>query len=146
MDQSLVNINKLISLFLAETLRSRRISLTRAAEISSRVAEDLPKISSEDQALAMLTEIEKDFQEIDTLKKALHFGYKQSDAKAYEEEIKAYAAKAFEKDIALSNAFLQDANQPHMSISQLCIKYPDFCSFLITTSAKAKNLAIARGI
>lgn len=141
-----LNFNQVVALFLAEALRSRRISLSRAAEVSARVTDCLPYISSEDQALAMLTEIEKDFQEVTALKQALHFGYKESDVKVYEDEIKSYAAKILQQGLTEPNAFLQDAAIPNMSISQLCLKYPDFCSFLLSTSVKAKNIAIARGV
>jgi hypothetical protein len=139
MEQTL-NLNKLIALFLAETIRSRRTSLSRAAEISSQVVSRLPSISSEDQALAMLTEIEKDFEEVTDLKQALHFGYEPSEMKVYEGEIKNYASKIFEHDIQASNAFLQDAALPGMTIQQLCLKYPDFCRFLLSSPDKAKNL------
>jgi hypothetical protein len=120
----------LVALFLAEAIRSRRTSLPRAAEISQRVVANMAKMNSEDQALAMLTDIEKDFEEVSTLKQALHFGYEPSDVKVYQSEIKEYAAKVFIKDMNLSTLFLQDSAMPGMTIQQLCLKYPDFCNFL----------------
>lgn len=140
METAVLNLNQLVALFLAETIRSRRTSLSRAAEISGRVIARLPFVKSEGQALVMLTEIEKDFEEVTALKQALHFGYKPYDVKIYEEEIKAYAAKIFEKDINKSNIFLQDAAQPGIAIQQLCLKYPDFCEYLHSYSEKAESL------
>ena len=67
----------------------------------------MSSVKSEAQALAMLTDIEKDFEEVTALKQALHFGYQPSDVKIYEEEIKTYAAKIFERDIKASNTFIQ---------------------------------------
>lgn len=89
----------------------------------------------------MLTEIEKDFQEVSVLKQALHFGYGASDIKVYEREIKDYAGKLFIRDIPSSNQFLQDAALPQMTIQQLCLKYPDFCIYLQHNSDKAQMLA-----
>jgi hypothetical protein len=143
MEQTL-NLNKLVALFLAEAIRSRRTSLSRAAEISHRVVERLPKMNSEDQALLMLTDIEKDFEEVSALKQALHFGYQTSDVKVYEIEIKNYASKIFEEDINASNAFLQDAARQGMTIQQLCLKYPAFCDYLFACSDKASALAEIR--
>jgi hypothetical protein len=133
------NFNNLVALFLAEAIRSRRTSLSRAAEISHRVVSKMDKLNSEDQALELLTNIEKDFEEISTLKQALHFGYQPSDVKVYEAEVKDYASKIFEQDLNFSNTFLQDAAKPGATIQELCLKYPKFCEFL-TASPEAANL------
>ncbi len=121
-------------------MRTRRTSLPRAAEISQRVISRLGELNSESRALALLTEIEKDFEEVSALKQALHFGHEVSDIKVYEAEIKEYAAKIFAQDMAASNAFLQDAARPGATIQELCIKYPRFCQFLLATSEKASLL------
>ena len=141
------NLNQLIALFLAEAIRTRRTSLSRAAEISQRVVSRLPFLRSETGALSMLTEIEQDFREVSVLKQALHFGYQSSDIKVYETEIKDYASKIFSQDIQASNEFLQDAARVGTNIQQLCLKYPDFCSFLQGHADKApmlEELAINR--
>lgn len=143
MEQTL-NLNQLIALFLAEAIRTRRTSLGRAAEISQRVVSRLPSLQSEEGALSMLTEIEKDFEEVSVLKQALHFGYQISDIKVYEAEIKDYASKILAKDINSSNTFLQDAARPGMSIQQLCLKYPEFCDYLQANPETAKILADLR--
>jgi hypothetical protein len=131
------NFSNLVALFLAEAIRSRRTSLPRAAEISHRVVSSLGKLKSESQTLELLTNIEKDFEEVASLKQALHFGYHNSDVKVYETEIRDYASRIFAADINLSNAFLQDAARPGMTIQQLCLKYPDFCKFLTSCPAVA---------
>ena len=140
MEQAL-DLNKLVALFLAEAIRSRRTSLPRAAEISHRVVQRLPKMNNENDALLMLTDIEKDFEEVTALKQAMRFGYQPSEIKVYESEIKEYASKVFEKDIQASTAFLQDAAEPGMTIQQLCLKYPQFCNFLYSKPDKARALA-----
>ncbi len=126
---------------MAEAIRSHRTSLSRAAEISGRVISKLKSISSEGQALSILKEVEKDFEEVSALKQALHFGTKASDIKVYEAEIKEYASKVFAKDLHGCNAFLQDAARYGINIQELCLKYPDFCQFLIEHSDKAPLLS-----
>jgi len=128
------DLNNLIALFLAEAIRTRRTSLARAAEISSHALFKLRNLNSEEKALRALTELEKDFEEVAVIKQALHFGNNASDIKVYEAEIKDYASKMIAKDLDGSNAFLQDAAGRGMTIQKLCIKYPAFCDFLISSS------------
>lgn len=144
MQAQALNFQQLVALFLAETIRSRRTSLARAAEISQQVLEHLPFAKSENQILSILTDIEKDFQEVSALKQALHFGYRSSDIKVYEMEIKDYASRIFSSDIQKSANFLADAAKSDMTIQKLCLQYPDFCQFLAKHSDKStlvENLA-----
>jgi hypothetical protein len=137
MQAGALNLNQLVALFLAEAIRSHRTSLSRAAEISGRVISKLQSITSESQALSVLKDVEQDFEEVSVLKQALHFGTKATDIKVYEPEIKDYASRNFSKDLHGCNAFLQDAAKQGTSIQELCLKYPDFCQFLIEHSDKA---------
>jgi len=131
-------LNQLIALFLAEIIRSRRTSLKRAAEISRFVIKTIPAIHSESEALNMLTLIEKDFEEVITLKQVLHFGYKKSNIKIYEQEVKEFAAEVLIKNMVESSAFLQDAAREDMTIQELCLEYPKFCEFFYQHSEKAQ--------
>ena len=131
------DLNNLVALFLAEAVRSRRTSISRAAEISQRVVFNLSNLKTESSALAVLTGIEKDFREVTSLRQALHFGYHPSDVKVYETEIKEYASKLFSKDMKASAEFLQQAARPGAKIQELCIKYPEFCSYIFSCSEKA---------
>jgi len=135
---------ELIALFLAEVIRSRRTSLRRAAEISRHVVLEIKGINGEEDALRMLTNIEKDFEEVATLKQALHFGYGKSSIKVFEGEIKEYASRVFVTDMVMSSEFLQDAAKSGMTIQELCLKYPEFCNFVYTASDKAGLIASAR--
>ena len=139
--EQVLNINQLVALFLAEAIRSKRTSLSRAAEISHRVVARINLLKSESQALSLLTEVEKDFTEVSVLKQALHFGNHASDVKIYENEIKDYASKVVAKDIQLSNAFLEDAAKQGANIQELCLKYPEFCSYLQSCSEKSQLLS-----
>lgn len=134
------NFNNLVTAFLAEALRSRRTSLPRAAEISQRVVANIKNCKNESDTLSMLTDIEKDFEEVKSLKQAVHFGYKEGDLKVFENEIKEYASSILSEDISLSAGFLKDAAMPDMTIQGLCIKHPKFFDFLLKTSDKAKLL------
>ena len=131
------NLDQLAAAFLAEVLRSRTTSLRRAAEISHRVITTISSASDEAETLSKLVELEKDFEEVTALKQALHFGHKESDTKVYEKEIKEYASKTFSRDMVLSSIFLQEAAKSDMTIQKLCVKYPDFCNFMLSFTDKA---------
>ncbi len=134
------SLQKLVGLFLAEIIRSRRTSIRRAAEISRQVLRAVSGIHSEEQVLSMLSNTERDFEEILILKQALHFGNRVSSVDYYETEIKQYAAALFEQDMTESAAFLQDAAQDTASVQELCIKYPGFCQFLLSTSKQKESV------
>jgi hypothetical protein len=117
--------SKLAAVFLSEIIRSRRTSLSRAAEISEAVNGAIQNMKSEEEVLAYLTNIEKDFEEVRGLKEVLHFGLNQPDTKVYEQEIKDYAAELFKRDMVASSVFLQDAAKPGMTMQELCLRYPE---------------------
>lgn len=133
-----VELKNLVSLFLSELLRSRRASLSRAAEVASHVVQTLSTLKSEDDALALLGALEHEFTEVIALKQALHFGYREEDVHVYEQEIREYAATIFGTDMVLSSSFLKDAAEPTATIQTLCLKYPDFCQYLIQSSEKGR--------
>lgn len=134
------NFVQLVALFLAEILRSRRTSLKRVAEISQLVVENLPKLTSEALALSWLSGLEKDFEEVASLKQVLHFNYHASEINVYEKEIKDFASLLFENDMTRSVDFLKDAAETKATIQMMCIKYPDFCDYLFKKTDKGQLL------
>ena len=133
------NFVKLVAYFLAEIVRSRRASISRAAEISEEVVKNLSQFSSEAAALNWVQEISREFEELGDLKQALKFNYHPSDIGVYQDEVKDFASRLLERDMRRSSEFLNDASAKQNTIQQLCIKYPDFCNFLLN-SDKAKLL------
>ncbi len=145
MSETLEGFNQIVALFLSEVLRSRKTSIKRAAEISSRLTEGLLKVQTEPEVLGLLTAMEKDFEELSTLKEALHFGIKESDLRIYEHEIKEYAAELSKADLVRSAKFLQDAARKNNTIQQLCLQYPDFCRLLMSSDKRplVESFAVA---
>lgn len=130
--------SRLVALFLGEVLRSRHTTLPRAAEISRRVVSQIEGLSSEPEVLSLVTELEREFGEVLVLKQALHFGYQDSDVKVYEREIKEYAAELFKRDAVTSSLFLELAAGHGTTIQELCVKYPDFCQYLLNVPEKGE--------
>jgi hypothetical protein len=126
----------LVALFLSEIIRSRRVSLRRGAEIAQSVVDRLSFIHSEEEALMMITDIEKEFEEVVILKQALQFGFEKNDTKVFENEIKDFASKIFLSDMAESAEFLHYASKEKITIQELCLRYPAFCVFLNSCANK----------
>jgi hypothetical protein len=136
MSDQQIRFSNLVALFLSEVIRSRRTTVMRAAEISRRVVDRLQNLTTEEQALKLVTDLEREFEEVSSLKMALHFNYQASDVKVYEKEIKEFAAQFFALDMAFSVSFLNDASEAK-SVQELCLRYPNFCSFLLSDPQKA---------
>ncbi len=132
---------QLVAAFLAEVLRSRHTTVTRAAEISRRVVAELEGLQGEPAALAFVSELERQFEEVTSLKQALHFGYGPADVRVYERELKDFAADLASRDPAGAARFLEDAASRGATVQDICLRYPDFCTFLLTSSDKADVLA-----
>ncbi len=128
-------------MFLSEIIRSRRTSIRRAAEISSRVLYAIQTLKNEDEVLGFLADIEKEFEEFTVLKMALHFGYDPSDIVVYEQQVREFAAELFKQDMVMSSEFLQTAARPGATVQELCVKYPAFCSYLLSDSEVARQFS-----
>jgi hypothetical protein len=135
-EENTYSFSQLVALFLSEILRSRKTSLKRIAEIASLVVEKMKNQNSETEVLKIITDIQKDFEEVSILKQTLHFGYGKLEAAAFEREIKEYASLVFSYNLAESAEFLQEASKGNANIQELCLKYPKFCSYLVKNSEK----------
>ena len=102
------------------------------------VLQNMGKIQTEEQLLQLLNQLEHDFEEVTALKDVLHFGHDNGEIKIYDHEIREFAANNFPHDAVSAAAFLQEAAQSGMVIQTLCLKYPDFCHFLIYNSDKSE--------
>lgn len=136
---------QLIALFLAEVIRSRHTTIHRAAEVARAVVHGFEQIHTEEDALRYVTDIEREFEEVGRLRQALHFGNKPFEVSVYEQEIREYAARLFEQDMVTSSEFLQVAAKKHMTIQELCVKYPDFCEYLYRNKEKRELVQYAAG-
>ncbi len=128
---------KIVGLFLAEIIRSRNTTVTRAAEISSQVMRAMEKLRDDEVAmLHLLGELEKDFQQVVALKQTLRFGHEDNQIREFDKEIREYASELFKISMVISAGFLRDAAES-TSIEKLCKQHPDFTDFLLTKTDKA---------
>ena len=119
-----------VSLFLAEELRVRKISLPRAAEIAQKVVENINLIDSEARFLGFIKEISSDFEELFQLQERIDMHMKYNARREFEEQVREFAILTLSNDAALASQVLQEAVNENSEINQLCAKFPQFASFI----------------
>jgi hypothetical protein len=115
-----------VALFLAELLRTRRISLDRAAEISQRVVENLNLIDTENHFLEFVKHLAKDFQELFPLEDRINLRIRTKSRSELEKQVEAYATHIMSKDLDQSLAILQEAAKEDLKLIEFYAKFPDF--------------------
>jgi hypothetical protein len=121
---------KAVSLFLAELLRTRKISLERAAEIAQKVLHNINLIDSEAQFLKFIKELTSDFQELFQLHERVFLHIKFDERKHMEQKVREFVVRAVVTDLKLASMVLQEAIQEDPSLDKICLKFPEFKAFI----------------
>jgi len=119
-----------VSFFLAELLRTRKISLNRAAEIAQKVTENINLIDSEERFLSFIKEISSDFEELFQLQERISFTIKYDARRDFEQKVREFAISTLATDATLACQVLQEAVNENCEINQLCVKFPQFSEFI----------------
>src|SRR6185436_7071636 len=102
---------KAISLFLAELLRTRKITLHRAADIAQKVVENINLIDTEEHFLKLVKELSSDFDELQHLVERYHMHLKVTDRKDLEHKARMFAIQIMSSDMNLALQVLQEATK-----------------------------------
>lgn len=117
---------KAVCLFLGEMLRTRKIGLTRSAEIAQRVVENINLIDSEQHFLTIIKELSKDFEELHRLEKIVIKDIQINQRHAMEEKVREYVVGIMASDTKQALAILVEATADGAELESLLIKFPDF--------------------
>ncbi|MBX4187527.1 MAG: hypothetical protein KW793_00105 [Candidatus Doudnabacteria bacterium] len=120
---------RMVCLFLAEGLRTRKISLKKAADIADKVLVHLNLLDSEMIFLKFVKELAHDFEELNILEKQIVYDQARSNRKKFEQEVKEFAIEKLNTDPSLAMAILADASQDGASAESITAKYPEFKSY-----------------
>lgn len=119
--------------FLAELLRTHRLSLLRAAEIAQKVVENINLIDSEENFLKLVKELSSDFEELNKLSDRIQMNIHTSQRKILEDAVRGFVITILPSDTNLALAILQEAIKDHIMIEDLCVKFPQFQVFIKKT-------------
>ncbi len=125
---------KQVCLFLAELLRTRRITLMRAAEIAEQVTQNITLIDSEAQFLALIKDLTSQFQELLHLGERVHLHMDMTKRLLMESQVREFVITFLTRDTGLALNVLQEAVKDSIQTNDLCVKFPQFQQFIQTKS------------
>src|SRR5437763_250037 len=96
-----------VSLFLAELIRSREITLERAAEIAQKVVENINLIDSEEHFLRFSKELSADFEELFHLHERIRFDIKVNERRHLEQKVRDFVVDMLVQNPKLAYEILQ---------------------------------------
>jgi signal transduction histidine kinase len=121
---------QMVCLFLAEALRTRRISLQRAAEIAEKFLQNLSLLDTENDFLSLIKELAKDFDELDVLESRVAKSKETTEKRRLESLVKEFVIGILATDVKMAMSILQDASTDNAKLSDLGAKYPAFKNYL----------------
>lgn len=121
---------KSASYFLAELLRTRKISLKRAAEIGQKLIDHINLIDTEQDFLKLVKELSADFEELNTLEDQVQMSIVISERKSLEHKVLDFVAFILPQDAQSAQAILQEAVKEDVRLEDLCGKFPQFSQFI----------------
>lgn len=116
--------------FLAELLRTRKISLKRAAEIGQKLIDHINLIDTEQDFLKLVKELSADFEELNTLEDRVQMSIVISERKSLEHKVLDFVAFILPQDAQSAQAILQEAVKEDARLEDLCGKFPQFSQFI----------------
>jgi len=142
-DQKLKDKNdfaKVVCLFLAEGLRTRKIGLLRASEIAQKVVDNINLLDTETDFLRLIKELSKDFEELVKLEDRVSLYIKSDERTKMETTVKEYVAKVLASNSQMAMDLIKDALKPGTDFKSLAAKYPEFKSYLEKKNASQRNI------
>lgn len=121
---------KAVCHFLSEMIRTRKISLTRAAEIAEKVVQNINLVNTEADFLKLVKELKWDFEELQNLEDRLNLSLKQNELKRMEDKVRDFVIQTMPHDPKLANDILQAAINEGATSDLLCAKFEPFKIFL----------------
>ncbi|MEJ0021188.1 MAG: hypothetical protein WDN47_01260 [Candidatus Doudnabacteria bacterium] len=121
---------KSVCYFLAEELRIRKISLSRAAEIAQKVVDNINLIDTEQDFLRLIKDLSSDFDELFQLEERIQFGIQISQRKQLEEKVREFVADILPQDTKMALEILQEAIREEIKAEDLRKDFPKFNQFL----------------
>ncbi|MBI4049460.1 MAG: hypothetical protein HY395_01425 [Candidatus Doudnabacteria bacterium] len=121
---------KLVCLFLAEQLRTRKISLHRAADIAQKVLNNINLLNDEHDFLRLIKELSKDFEELFRLEDRVFFWVEANERKNMEASVKTFAIEVIPQDPKLALEVMLEAIKEEVKLEDLKQKFPMFSDYL----------------
>lgn len=121
---------KAVCYFLAELLRTHRVSLSRAAEIAQKVLANINLVDTEQQFLKLVKELSQDFEELLSLGRRVDMHMQIGEREQFESHVREFVIINLSVDTSSAMAVLKEAVAEGVGVEVLCGKYPTFKQFM----------------
>lgn len=119
-----------VTAFLAESLRTRKVSLERSVEISDKVVQNINLLDTEQDFLKLIKELSKDFEELHKLEERVVLLIKSDQRKKMETKVQEYATEAIMYNVQEATQLMEAAMQENATLDQLSLDFPQFKKYL----------------
>ncbi|OGE79758.1 MAG: hypothetical protein A2660_02080 [Candidatus Doudnabacteria bacterium RIFCSPHIGHO2_01_FULL_45_18] len=121
---------KAVSLFLAEMLRTRSITLRRAADIAEQVINNINLIEGEADFLRLIKDLSRDFEELHQLSGRIQMNGRSRQRQDLEQQVREFVITTMSADLKLASDVLQAAVGQDLVLDNLCLQFPQFKQFV----------------
>ena len=121
---------KAVCMFLAEMLRTRKVSLARSAEIAQKVVDNINFIDTEEDFLRLIKERPSDYEELFKLQKIVLLDVERAERRDMEEVVREYVINIMGADARQALDVLVEAVKQEAQLPQLCTKFPKLKEFM----------------
>ena len=118
-----------VCFFLAELLRTRKITLKRSAEIAQKMVDHINLIDNEQDFLKLIKELTYDFEELFQLEQRVTMHMHSTQREAMEGVVREFVVSIMARDTQLALSVLLEAIKDNAQINDLMIKFPQLKEF-----------------
>jgi hypothetical protein len=120
---------RMVCLFLAEGLRTRHISVKRAADIAEKVLAHFNLLDSETAFMSFVKELSLEFQELGKLQSKIVKDSHHANRRGWEKAVQEYATGILHSDSRHALDILESASHPDAKLEDILKKFPRFKQF-----------------
>lgn len=120
----------MVCLFLAEGMRTRKISLKRAGEIAEKVLANINLIDTEEDFLKLIKELSKDFEELLMLENKVLKQRSLDMKRDMEVKVREFSIQVLPTNPKLALLILEKAAENDASLESLAQTFPEFAEYL----------------
>ncbi len=121
---------KAVCFFLAEMLRSHRITLQRSSEIAQKVVENISLIDTEEEFLKFIKELTADFEDLYKLEQRVILDIQIGKREEMEAQVREFVIVAISENPTLALSILTEAIKENSKTDSLADKFPQFKQFV----------------
>ena len=131
---------KLTCLFLAEQLRTKKISLQRASEIAQKVVQNLNLLDTEQDFLKFIKELTADFEELVHLEQRVFMHAEVTERRQMESHVKEFVISVLTHDANLALTIMEAAVKDETRLEHLLQSFPEFKNYMEKTKHVARTV------